>query len=66
MNIEKYIAQHPQEVALLWVDGTKRAYPAKKALLLCQVPRTAACIMGADCEDKNIESMLNKLLGAEE
>ncbi len=62
MKVETYIEQHPQEVALAWVDGTKRTYPAKKALLLCQVPRTAACIMGADCEDKELEAMLNKVL----
>ncbi len=66
MNIEKYITQHPQEVALAWVDGTERVYPAKKALLLCQVPRTAACIIAADCKDKKLEAMLNELLGAEE
>lgn len=65
MNIEKYIAQHPQEVTLAWVDGTKRTYPAKKALALCQVPRTAACIMGAECGDMNLEAMLNKLLDNE-
>ena len=62
MNIEKYIDQHPQEVSLAWVDGTKRTYPAKKAFLLCQMSRTAACIMGAECEDKNLEAMLNGLL----
>lgn len=65
MKIEKYIDQHPQEVSLSWVDGTKRTYPAKKAFLLCQMPRTVACIMGAECEDKKLEAMLNELLNDE-
>ena len=65
MKIEKYIDQHPQEVSLSWVDGTKRTYPAKKALLLCRVPRTAACIMGAECEYRQLEAMLNELLDDE-
>lgn len=65
MKIEKYIDQHPQEVSLAWVDGTKRTYPAKKALLLCQMSRTAACIIEAECEDKQLETMLNGLLDDE-
>ena len=60
---KQYAAEHPQSVSLFWVDGSKRDYSdAKKATILCTIPRTAACIMDAECEDKRLESMLNNLL----
>ncbi len=62
---KRYAKAHPQEVALAWVDGSKRTYTADKAALLCSVPRVAACVMGAEAPDKTLEDMLNKLLDDE-
>ena len=62
---ERYAKQHPQEVALAWIDNSTRTYPAGKAVRLCSVPRIAACIMGADAPDKVLADMLNKLLDDE-
>ena len=62
MNIEQYVDRYPQEITLVWIDGTKRAYPAKKAFLLCKIRRTAGCIIAAECGDLKLEAMLNKLL----
>lgn len=61
----QYARVHPQEVALAWIDNSKRTYTADKAARLCGVPRVAACIMGAECEDKALADMLNKLLDDE-
>ncbi len=36
-----------------------------KLVCLCEVCRTAACIMGAEAPDKALEDMLNKLLDDE-
>ena len=52
-----------EPVFLSWIDGSKREYEdAMKAVELCAIPRTASCIMGAICEDKGLETMLNTLL----
>lgn len=60
---KQYAAEHPQPVFLSWIDGSKREYSdAKKAVCLCTIPRTAACIMSAECQDKCFESMLNNIL----
>jgi len=61
----RYANAHPQEVALAWIDNSKRTYTADKAARLCSVPRVAACIMGAEAPDKALEDMLNKLLDDE-
>lgn len=58
----RYTKAHPQKVALAWIDKSKRTYTADEAAQLCSSPRIAACIMGAECEDKALEAMLNKLL----
>ncbi len=65
VNAKRYAKEHPQEVALSWIDNSKRTYPADKAVRLCEVRRIAACIMGAECEDKVLEDLLNKLLDDE-
>lgn len=61
----RYAKQHPQEVALSWIDNTTRTYDADKAVRLCAIPRIANCIMGAQAEDKALERMLNKLVDGE-
>ena len=63
---KKYAREHPQRVFLSWVDGSQREYDsATKAVELCRIPRTAACIIAAECEDKTLEKMLNDLLDHE-
>ncbi len=62
---KKYARAHPQEVTLAWIDGSKRTYDAGKAVCLCEVRRTAGCIMGAETPDKTLKVMLNKLLDDE-
>lgn len=60
-----YAKAHPQEVALAWVDGSKRTYTADKAARLCGDSRVAACIIGAEAPGKTLEDMLNRLLDDE-
>ena len=64
LAVEKYAKEHPQKVALSWIDNSTRTYTADKAAHLCADPRIAACIMGAECEDKTLAEMLNGLLDA--
>lgn len=61
----RYAKQHPQEVTLAWIDNSTRTYTADKAVRLCAVPRIAACIMGAEAQDKPLENMLNQMLDQE-
>ena len=58
----EYAKQHPQEVTLAWIDNTQRIYKADYAARLCGILRITACILGAECGDKVLEDMLNKLI----
>ena len=58
----RYAKQHPQEVALAWIDNSTRIYDADKAVRLCAIPRIATCIMSAEAPDKALADMLNRLL----
>lgn len=61
----RYARQHPQQVALAWVDRTKRTYTAYMAVQLCTNRQTAGCIMGALTTDKTLERLLNRLVDGE-
>ena len=50
------------EITLAWIDNSTRTYTADQAVQLCRDPRIAACIIGANCEDKELAGRLNKLL----
>ncbi len=63
---KRYAKAHPQMVALSWIDNSKRTYDAGKAVRLCEVRRVAACIMGAEAEDKVFDKMLNNLIDGED
>lgn len=63
----KYAQQIRKPVFLSWVDGSKREYQSTmKTVELCYSVRIAACIVGAECEDKTLEKMLNALLDSTE
>lgn len=64
-KVHRYAKQHPQTVTLAWIDNSNRTYAADKAARLCGVPRVAACIMGAECEDATLRNMLNELIDGE-
>lgn len=49
-------------VAISWIDNSKREYDAERAARLCSVPRIAACLLGAECSNKQLEAMLNNLI----
>ena len=61
----QYAKQHPQEVALSWVDGSLRTYDALKAVKLCGVPGIAACIMGTRAKDTALQALLDRLIDSE-
>jgi len=62
----KKLAANSPQVTLAWIDGTERTYPASKAVVLCEVPRITACIMGVvACGDRKLENMLTKLIDNE-
>lgn len=61
-KIKNYARKVKEPAYLAWIDGSKREYTAIKAVALCEVRITAACIMGAECEDKKLEQLLNALL----
>lgn len=66
-NAIDYAEEINVPVCLSWIDGSVREYlDAKKAVELCFIPRTARCIMGAMCDNKHLENMLNDLLDIEE
>ena len=63
----KYAKLNNEPVFLSWVDGSRREYKnAMQAVELCYAVRIAACIIGAACEDKTLEKMLNALLDSAE
>lgn len=62
---KRYAKQHSQTVTLAWIDGSRREYPAGKAVRLCEARRVAACIMGAEAPDEALADMLNKMLDDE-
>lgn len=63
---ERYAKAHPQEVALVWIDGSRRMYSADRAAQLCAMPRVAGCIMEAQAEDQQLAAMLNGLIDSAE
>ncbi len=62
---KQYAKVHPQEVTLAWIDGSDRTYDAGKAVCLCETRRIAACLMGAESEDKELKDLLNALIDFE-
>lgn len=62
----QYARDHPQEVALVWIDGSRRMYSADRAAQLCAMPRVAACLMEAQAEDKQLAAMLNQVIDSAE
>jgi len=63
---KRHAKAHPQTVTLAWIDNSKREYDAGKAVCLCETRRIAACLMGAECEDKQLADLLNALIDFDE